>query len=85
MPKMITGFKYLYLVVFFTLLSGFFYPIITKTSFDIVVIGVIILFIGLAGAILLYKSTISEKRRMIFLIAGFALISTSLYFIFQII
>lgn len=84
MPKMITGFKYLYLVVFFTLLSGFFYPIITKTSFDIVVIGVIILFIGLAGAILLYKST-TEKRRMIFLIAGFALISTSLYFIFQII
>jgi len=81
---MLTGFKYIYLIVFFALLSGFFHPLITGTSFDSVVIGVIILFVGLAGGVLLYKSAISEKKRMIFLGGGFALISISLFYIFQI-
>ena len=81
---MLTGFKYVYLIAFFALLSGFFHPLITNTSFDSVVIGVIVLFIGLAGGVLLYKSAISEKRRGIFLGGGFALISISLFYIFQI-
>jgi hypothetical protein len=81
---MLTGFKYVYLIAFFALLSGFFHPLITNTSFDSVIIGVIILFIGLAGGVLLYKSTISEKRREIFLGGGFALVSISLFYIFQI-
>ena len=81
---MLTGFKYVYLITFFALLSGFFHPLITDTSFDSVVIGVIVLFIGLAGSVLLYKAAISEKRRMIFLGVGFALISISLFYIFQI-
>lgn len=82
--KMLTGFKYVYLITFFALLSGFFHPLITDTSFDSVVIGVIVLFVGLSGSILLYKAAISEKRRMIFLGVGFALISISLFYIFQI-
>ena len=81
---MLTGFKYVYLIAFFALLSGFFHPLITNTSFDSVVIGVIVLFVGLAGGLLLYKSAISEKRRGIFLGGGFALISISLFYIFQI-
>jgi hypothetical protein len=81
---MLTGFKYVYLIAFFALLSGFFHPLITNTSFDSVVVGVMVLFVGLAGGILLYKSTISEKRRMIFLGGGFALIAISLFYIFQI-
>ena len=81
---MLSGFKYVYLIAFFALLSGFFHPLITNTSFDSVVIGVIVLFVGLAGGLLLYKSTISEKKRVIFLGGGFALISISLFYIFQI-
>ncbi len=80
---MLTSFKYIYLVAFFALLSGFFYPLITNTSFDGVVIGVLILFVGLAGGVLLYKATTSEKRRGIFLGGGFALMAVSLYYIFQ--
>ena len=79
---MLTGFKYVYLVAFFALLAGFFHPIITNTSFDSVISGVLVLFVGLAGSILLYKSTTSEKK-MIFLGGGFCLISISLYYIFQ--
>jgi len=81
---MLTGFKSVYLIAFFALLSGFFHPLITNTSFDSVVIGVIVLFVGLAGGLLLYKSAVSEKRRTIFLGGGFALISISLFYIFQI-
>jgi len=80
---LVAGFKYIYLVVFFTLLSGFFYPIITNTSFDDVFVGVLILFVGLAGGVLLYRSATSETRREIFLAGGFALIAVSLYYIFQ--
>jgi ABC-type uncharacterized transport system permease subunit len=82
--KMFTGFKYVYLIAFFALLSGFFHPLITNTSFDSVIIGVMILFVGLAGSVLLYKSAVSEKKRGIFLIGGFGLISISLFYIFQI-
>ena len=81
--KFLTGFKYVYLVAFFALLAGFFHPLITNTSFDSVVRGVLVLFVGLAGGVLLYKAATSEKRRGIFLGGGFALMAISLYYIFQ--
>jgi uncharacterized membrane protein YjjP (DUF1212 family) len=78
------GFKYIYLAVFFALLSGFFHPLITGNSFDSVISGVIILFVGLVGGILLYKSATSEKNQIIFFSGGFVLIAISLALIFQI-
>ncbi|ABX13687.1 hypothetical protein [Nitrosopumilus maritimus] len=81
--KLLSGFKYVYLVAFFVLLSGFFHPLITNTSFDNVVVGVLILFVGLAGGVLLYKAATSEKRREIFLGSGFTLMAVSLYYIFE--
>ena len=81
--KALAGFKYVYLVAFFALLAGFFHPLITNTSFDSVIVGVLVLFVGLAGGVLLYKAATSEKRRGIFLAGGFALMAISLYYIFQ--
>jgi len=72
------------LVAFFALLSGFFHPLITNTSFDNVIIGILVLFLGLVGGILLYKAATSEKKNVLFLGVGFTLITISLYFIFQI-
>jgi hypothetical protein len=80
---MLTGFKYIYLVAFFALLAGFFHPLITNTSFDSVIVGVLVLFVGLAGGVLLYRSATSESKRGIFLGGGFTLIAISLYYIFQ--
>jgi hypothetical protein len=80
---MLTGFKYIYLVAFFALLAGFFHPLITNTSFDGVIIGILVLFIGLTGGVLLYRSATSENKRAILLAGGFTLISVSLYYIFQ--
>ena len=81
--KTLTGFKYIYLVAFFALLAGFFHPLITNTSFDVVVSGVLVLFVGLAGGVLLYRAATSESKRAIFLGGGFGLIAISLYYIFQ--
>ena len=80
--KIISGFKYVYLIAFFALLAGFFHPLITDNGFESVVAGVIVLFIGLAGGILIYKST-TEKRNLFYLFGGFALISISLFYVFQ--
>ena len=81
--KALIGFKYIYLVVFFALLAGLFHPLITDTSFDGVIFGVLILFVGLGGGVLLYRSATSENRRGIFLAGGFTLIIISLFFIIQ--
>ena len=64
--KVITGVKYIYLIVFFALLAGFFYPLITDTSFDNLITGTLVLFIGLAGGVLVYKATTSESKIGIF-------------------
>ncbi len=81
--KVITGIKYIYLVIFFALLAGFFHPIITGTPFDSVIIGILVLFVGLAGGVLVYKGVSSDKRKAIYLGGGFALIAVSLAYIFQ--
>jgi hypothetical protein len=82
--KAISSFKYVYLIIFFTLLSGFFHPLITGQSFDVVIYGILILFVGLVGCILLYKTTTSDNKKGIFFVSGFSLIIISLYFIFEI-
>ena len=75
--------RYAYLLAFFALLAGIFFPLITyQTSFDVVIQGIATLFLGLAGAILLYKGVTSDKRRGIFIAIGFALIAISLALIF---
>ena len=81
--KTLIGFKYIYLVVFFILLTGFFDSLITNSNFNRMISGVLILFVGHAGGILLYRSTTSKNKKGIFLGSGFALIAISLYYIFQ--
>jgi len=75
--------RYAYLLAFFALLAGIFFPLITyQTSFDNVIQGIATLFLGLAGAILLFKGVTSDKRRGIFIAIGFALIAISLALIY---
>ena len=81
--KALAGAKYVYLILFFALLSGFFQPLITGASFDNVIFGVIILFVGLAGAVLVYKAATVQNRRAIFLGGGFGLIAISFFYILQ--
>ena len=76
--------RYAYLIAFFALLAGIFFPLITpRLSFDLVIQGIATLFLGLIGAILLFKGTTSDERRGIFIAIGFALIAISLTLIFM--
>ncbi len=58
-----SGFTYVYLAVLFALLSGFFHPFISGSTLVVVVVGIVTLFAGLGGGILLYKSVAAEKKR----------------------
>ena len=76
--------RYAYLLAFFALLAGIFFPLITpNASFDEVIQGTATLFLGLVGAILLFKGITSDKRRGIFITIGFVLIAISLALIFM--
>ena len=76
--------RYVYLLVIFALLAGVFFPLITPgVSYDHVIQGTAILFLGLAGGILLFKATTSDNRRGILIIIGFALIAICLASIYH--
>ena len=79
--------RYVYLIAIFVLLSGVFFPLITTgadDAFSFVIGGTAILFLGLAGGILLFKATTSDKKRGILFAIGFAFIAISLALIFMI-
>ena len=76
--------KYVYLIAFFALLAGIMAPIVnpfeTQATLDDSFKGIGILFVGLVGGILIFKSTKSVENRMTFLIIGFALMIICLVF-----
>ena len=77
--------RYAYLLAIFALLSGVFFPLITPgVPYDYVIQGTAILFLGLAGGILLFKATTSDNRRGILIVIGFALITICLVLIYHI-
>lgn len=80
--KIIASAKYIYLAVFFALLSGIFYPVITHSAWDPVIIGTLVLFLGLAGAVSLYKVGAAEKNRKGYLVAGLAIMAVALFLIY---
>jgi hypothetical protein len=80
--KILTGTKYIYLIVFFALLSGVFYPVITHSNWDNVILGTVILFVGLAGAVSLYKAGTAERHKKPYLIIGLAITAIALFLIY---
>ena len=85
-PKfVISGVKYIYLIVCFALLSGIFYPLVTGDGWELSLKGIGVLALGLFGGILLYKSIMSEQRRGVLMCCGFGLIAVSLIIIYELI
>jgi hypothetical protein len=76
--------RYVYLLAIFALLAGVFFPLITPgIPYDHTIQGTAILFLGLAGGILLFKATTSDNRRGILIVIGFALIAICLALIYH--
>lgn len=83
--KIIAGAKYIYLVFFFALLSGLFYPIITHNPWDPVIAGTLVLFVGLAGTVSLYKAGTAERHRRAYLYIGLGIIAAALFLVYSVI
>ena len=81
--KIISGIKYIYLLAFFALLAGVFHPIITDSPIDGMIKGILILFVGLGGGILVYKGTTSSKNQLVLVLIGLGFMTISLFLIFQ--
>jgi len=81
--RILTGIKYAYLIAFFAFLSAILYPFVQGGALDYSIYGIIVLFVGLAGAIMVYKAATSEKKREFYIGIGFGLIAISLFFILQ--
>ena len=78
------SFKYIYIIIFFLLLSGLFQPFITGQGGEKLVAGVFVLLLGLLGGILLWRASHDKNHRVVYMGLGFALVAGSLMLIIQI-
>ena len=81
--SILTGVKYAYLTAIFALLSSILYPFVQGGSLDYSIYGIIVLFVGLAGGIMMYKASTSDKKRGIYLGIGLGLVAISLLFVLE--
>jgi ABC-type uncharacterized transport system permease subunit len=80
-----SGTKYIYIIAAAALLSGIFTPFTIDVEGENVVYGMLILFIGVGGGILIFKGVVAEKTSTIFVCLGSSFITISLILIFQIV
>ena len=80
-----SGTKYVYIIAAAALLSGIFTPFTIDVEGENVVYGMLILFIGVGGGILIFKGVVAEKTSTIFVCLGSSFITISLILIFQIV
>ncbi len=81
--KILASIKYIYLIIFFALVSGLFYPVITRSSWNSVIVGVLILLLGLAGAVTLYKAGTADRHQKAYLIVGFSILAVATFLIYS--
>jgi len=80
-----SGTKYVYIIAAAALLSGIFTPFTIGAEGETVVYGMLILFIGVGGGVLIFKGVTAEKTSSILVCVGLAFITISLVLIFQIV
>ena len=80
-----SGTKYVYIIAATALLSGIFTPFTIGVEPQNVIFGILILIIGVAGGILIFKGVIAEKTSTILVCVGLSFITISLILILQIV
>ena len=79
-----TGIKYVYIIVFGALLSGIFTPLTLGIEFNDVIFGMLSIFLGLGGGVLILIGLEKNKLTILFVVAGLGMIFASLILIHQI-
>jgi len=86
-PKsfLISGMKYIYILVIASLFSGIFTPLTLGVDIEFVLAGILTILFGLSGGILIFLGTNNQKYGNIMIITGSGIILASLFLIYQII
>ena len=71
--KILATVRYMYLLVFFLLVSGIFSAVLLGSNFELAMVGTLILFAGLLGSLLVWRS-IKRPDEKKYLIMGFVIL-----------
>ena len=80
----LSGSKYLYIIAAAALLSGIFTPLTIGEEFETVAFGMLSVFLGLGGGILIFLATKNQKFRSIMVCGGLGMMIASLILIYEV-
>ena len=81
---LLSGSKYAYIIAAVALLSGIFTPLTVGEEFEIVASGMLSVFLGLGGGILIFLATKNQKFRSIMVCGGLGMMIASLMLIHEV-
>ena len=81
---LLSGTKYAYIIAAVALLSGIFTPLTVGEEFEIVASGMLSVFLGLGGGILIFLATKNQKFRSIMVCGGLGMMIASMILIHEV-
>ena len=81
---LLSGSKYAYIIAAVALLSGIFTPLTIGEEFEIVASGMLSVFLGLGGGILIFLATKNQKFRSIMVCGGLGMMIASMILIHEV-
>ena len=81
---LLSGTKYAYIIAAVALLSGIFTPLTIGEEFEIVASGMLSVFLGLGGGILIFLATKNQKFRSIMVCGGLGMMIASMILIHEV-
>ena len=79
----VSGTKYIYIVAAAALLSGIFTPLTIGEDWDQVIFGMLSIFLGLGGGVVIYLGVKTQKLTIVMVSGGLAMMFASLVLIYE--
>ena len=79
----VSGTKYVYIVAAAALLSGIFTPLTIGEDWDQVIFGMLSIFLGLGGGVVIYLGVKTQKFTILMVSGGLAMMFASLVLIYE--
>ena len=79
----VSGTKYIYIVAAAALLSGIFTPLTIGEDWDQVIFGMLSIFLGLGGGVVIYLGVKTQKLTIVMVSGGLAMMYASLVLIYE--
>ena len=81
---LLSGSKYVYIIAAAALLSGIFTPLTINAEITMVIYGMLSIFLGLGGGIIIFLGIKSQKFSSLMICGGLAILFASLFLIYEI-